>query len=167
MKKLPILLLLTVPYAVLVVCYQANWDFSIGLCIYGAVLAFNLVYAFWMPRLGFNGKQILLWNLLLKLCNIPLVLLILVFTLVMTVVGGEGLRDKLPSMVGIAFLSCWLLQLSSAMFGISGFRWCRKYGKLSTAGMIASSVVQFIPCVDVLGSIICYIMFRKEGQSPS
>ena len=43
MKKLPILLLLTVPYAVRVVCYQANWDFSIGLCIYGAVLAFNLV----------------------------------------------------------------------------------------------------------------------------
>lgn len=26
-------------------------------------------------------------------------------------------------------------------------------------------IAQFIPCVDVIGSILCYIMFRKEGQS--
>ena len=31
--------------------------------------------------------------------------------------------------------------------------------------MIASSVVQLIPCVDVIGSVLCYMMFRKEGQT--
>ena len=48
--------------------------------------------------------------------------------------------------------------------GISGFRWCHKYGTLSKAGMIAGSIAQLIPCVDVIGSILCYIMFRKEGR---
>ena len=102
--------------------------------------------------------------LLLKLWNIPLVLMILLVTLVTSLVGGEGIRDEASSMVLIALLLCYLIQISSAMFGISGFRWCRKYGTLSKAGMIASSIAQFIPCVDVIGSILCYIMFRKEGQ---
>ena len=165
MKKVPMIALLIVPYATLIICYQASLDITVGLCVYGALLLFNMVYAFLLPRLGFKVKQILFWNLLLKLCNIPLILLILVFTLVMMMVGGEGIRDEVSSMVLVAWLSCCLIQLSSVVFGISGFRWCRKYGTLSKAGVIASSIVQFIPCVDVIGSILCYIMFRKEGQA--
>ena len=156
--------LLIVPYATLILCYQANLDITIGLCVYGALLLFNMVYAFLLPRLGFKVKQILFWNLLLKLCNIPLILLIFVFTLVMMLAGGEGIRDEVSSMVLIAWLSCCLIQLSSTLFGISGFRWCHKCGTLSKAGMIASSIAQFIPCVDVIASILCYIMFRKANQ---
>ena len=165
MKKVPMILLLIVPYATLIICYQANLDMTIGLCVYAALLLFNMVYAFLLPGLGFRVRQILFWNLLLKLCNIPLLLLILVATVVMMMVGGEGLRDEVASMVLIAWLSCCLIQLSSAVFGISGFRWCRKYGTLSKAGAIVSSIAQFIPCVDVIGSILCYIMFRNEGQT--
>lgn len=167
MKKIPLILLLTAPYIILIVCYQANLDLSIGLYIYGALLAFHVAYAFLMPKLGFNGKQILFWNLLLKRCNIPLVLLIQLFTLIMTVIGGEGIRDEVSSMVMISLLACYIIQLSSAMFGISGFAWCRKYGTLSKAGMVASTIAQLIPVVDVLGSVLCYIMFRNEGKSAS
>ena len=159
------LLLLIVPYGILILCSQTNMDFSTGLIIYGAILAFNAVYAFRMPRLGFNGKQMLFWNLLLKLCNVPLVLLILLVTLITSLIGGEGIRGDVPSMILIALLSCYLLQLSSAMFGISGFLWCRKYGSLSKAGVISSAIVQLIPCIDVIGSILCYSMFRKEGRA--
>ena len=165
MKKLPMILLLIVPYAVLIVCYQMNLDMTIGVGLYGVLLLFNLVYAFLLPRLGFNGKQILRWNLVIKLCNIPLVNLIRVFTLVMVLVGGKRLQDKSVSMVLVALLVLFVVRLSSAVFGISGFRWCRKYGSLSKVGLVASSIVQFIPCIDVIGSILCYIMFRKEGQS--
>ena len=164
MKKVPMIALLIVPYATLIICYQANLDITIGVCVYGALLLFNMVYAFLLPMLGFGGKQLLFWNLLLKLWNIPLVLMILLVTLVTSLVGGEGIRDEAASIILIALLSCYLIQVSSAMFGISGFRRCRKYGTLSKAGVIASSIAQFIPCVDVIGSILCYIMFRKEGQ---
>ena len=164
MKKAPMIALLIVPYATLILCYQANLDITIGLCVYAALLFFNMVYAFLLPRLVFGGKQLLFWNLLLKLWNIPLVLMILLVTLVTSLVGGEGIRDEAASMILIALLSCNLIQLSSVVFGISGFRWCRKYGTLSKAGAIVSSIAQFVPCVDVIGSILCYIMFRKEGQ---
>ena len=164
MKKVPMIALLIVPYATLIICYQANLDITIGLWVYGALLLFNMVYAFLLPGLGVKVRQLLFWNLLLKLWNIPLVLMILLVTLVTSLVGGEGIRDEASWMVLIALLLCYLIQVSSAMFGISGFRWCRKYGTMSKAGMIASSIAQFIPCIDVIGSILCYIMFRKEGQ---
>lgn len=160
MKKIPMILLLMAPGATLAICYVANLDLTPGLFICGAILLFNMVYAFLLPGFGFNGKQILFWNLLLKLGQVPMILLILLFTLVMAMVGGEGIG----AVVIAALLACWLLQLSSSMFGISGFLWCHKYGTLSKAGMIASVIAQLIPCVDVIGSILCYIMFRKEGQ---
>ena len=100
------------------------------------------------------------WNLLLKLSQVPLISLILLFTLVMAMVGGEGIG----AVVIAALLACWQLMLSSSVFGIRGFLWCHKYGTLSKAGMIASMIAQLIPCVDVIGSILCYIMFRKEGH---
>lgn len=158
--------LLVAPYAILAVCYLLTLDIVIGVCVYGALLIFNMFYAFQLPKLGFNGKQILFWNMLLKLCSIPLILLICVYTLVMMMVGGERIGDDVvTAMVLIALLACCLIQLSSTMFGISGFRWCHKYGKLSKFGMVVSSLTQFIPCVDVIGAVLCYIMFRKEGQN--
>ena len=78
----------------------------------------------------------------------------------MVMVGGEGIG----TVAIVALLACWLLMLSSSVFGISGLLWCHKYGTLSKAGMIASMIAQLIPCVDVISSIVCYIMFRKEGH---
>ena len=50
MKKAPMLALLIVPYATLILCYQANLDITIGLCVYVALLFFNMVYAFLLPK---------------------------------------------------------------------------------------------------------------------
>ena len=50
MKKAPMIALLIVPYATLILCYQANLDITIGLCVYGALLFFNMVYAFLLPK---------------------------------------------------------------------------------------------------------------------
>ena len=38
-----------------------------------------------------------------------------------------------------------------------------RWTSLKKVPMIASSIVQFIPCIDVVGSILCYSMFCKEG----
>ena len=161
MKRIPMILLLLAPGATLAICYLADLDLTPGLFVCGAILILNMVYAFLLPRLGFNGQQILFWNLLLKLYQVPLISLILLFVLVMAMVGGEGIG----AVVIAALLVCWLLMLSSSVYGISGFLWCHKYGTLSKAGMIASMIAQLIPCVDVIGSILCYIMFRKEGKT--
>jgi len=164
MKKLPMILLLIAPYAIYFLCDSANMDFSIGLCIYGIILVLNMVYAFFMPKLEFNGKQILCWNLLIKLCNIPLVVIILLVVLMTSLIGGEAMRDAVPSIILIAFAGCYMLQLSSAMFGISGFLWLHKNDKITQKDVVLCTVAQMIPIADVLGAVMCYFMFRKYGQ---
>lgn len=164
MKKVPMILLLVAPYGILCLCSLTNLDLTVGLYIYGAILLLNMVYAFLLPRFGFHGKQILFWNLVLKLCNIPLVLLILVVALVTMLIGGDRMDDILPSMILIVFLCCYVLQLSSGVFGLSGFLWFRKHGTLSNGAVIVATVGQLIPCVDILGAILCYSMFPKAAH---
>lgn len=165
MKKLPMILLLIAPYAIYFLCDRTNMDFAIGLYIYAAILIFNMVYAFLMPKLNFNGKQLLFWNLLIKLCNIPLVVIMFLVVLMTSLIGGEAMRDVVPSMIFITFAGCYILQLSSSMFGISGFLWLLKNDKLTRKDAALCTAAQLIPITDVLGSVVCYFMFRKYGQS--
>ena len=165
MKKLPMILLLIAPYTIYFLCDRLYMDFTIGLCIYGAVLILNMVYAFLMPKLEFNGKQLLFWNLLIKLCNIPLAVIILLVVLMTSLIGGEAMRDAVPTMILIAFAGCYMLQLSSAVFGISGFLWLRRNDKLTRKDVAFCTAAQLIPVADVLASVVCYFMFRKHGQT--
>lgn len=41
MKKVPMILLLIVPYATLIICYQANLDITVGVCVYDSVAPKN------------------------------------------------------------------------------------------------------------------------------
>ena len=165
MKKLPMILLLIAPYAIYFLCDRTNIDFAIGLYIYAAILIFNMVYAFLMPKLNFNGKQLLFWNLLIKLCNIPLVVIIIFVVLITSLIGGRAMSNVVLSVILIAFAGCYMLQLSSAMFGISGFLWLYRHGSLTKKDVALCTAAQLIPITDVLGSVVCYFMFRKYGQS--
>ena len=62
MKRIPMIFLLMAPGITLAICYLADLDLRPGLFVCGAILIFNMVYAFRLPRFGFNGKQILFWN---------------------------------------------------------------------------------------------------------
>jgi len=165
MKKAPMVLLLIAPYLLAMVCSITGMDFSIGIYAYAALLVFNMIYAFRMPKLGFKGKQILFWNLLLKLCHIPLMILIGLVILMTSLIGGEGMGDEAPTMALIGLTVCYVLQLASAAFGCSGLLWYRKQGALSVMGMTAAMMAQLIPCVDVIGSILCYLILRNQGES--
>lgn len=166
MKKLPMILQLIMPYIILV-CGFAAMDITIGIgYFYGTVLIFNMVYAFLLPKLGFDGRGILFWNLLLKLCNIPVVLCILLFALVMTMVGGKNLGSDIAVMFKFVFCICYVLQLSSSIFGLSGLLWYRKQGLLPAKNVISRALVQFIPLIGIWGSVHCYISLRKLANDP-
>ena len=164
MKKLPMILQLIVPYIILV-CGFAAMDMTIGIVyFYGVILIFNMVYAFLLPKLGFDGRRILFWNLLLKLCNIPTVLCILLFALVMTLVGGKNLGSDVAIMFKIVFCVCYVLQLSTSIFGLSGLLWYRKQGLLSVKSVISRTLGQLIPLIGIWGSVYCYFSLRQKKR---
>ena len=51
MKRIPMILLLVAPGATLAICYLADLDLTPGLFVCGAILIFNMVYAF-LPLLS-------------------------------------------------------------------------------------------------------------------
>lgn len=164
MKKLPMLLQVIVPYVILI-CGSAAMDITVGIAyFYGVILIFNMVYAFLLPKLGFDGRRILFRNLLLKLCNIPVVLCIMVFALVMTLVGGKNLGNDAAIMFKIVFCVCYVLQVSTSIFGLSGLLWYRKQGLLSVKSVISRTLVQLIPLIGIWGSVYCYFSLRQKKR---
>ena len=62
MKKLPMILLLAGPYALLIgilFSSESGIFLKAGGIIYIMLLLFNMIYAFLLPRLGFDEKQII------------------------------------------------------------------------------------------------------------
>ena len=164
MKKLPMLLQLIVPYVILI-CGFAAMDITVGITyFYGLILIFNMAYAFLLPKLGFDGRGILFWNLLLKLCNIPVVLCIMLFALLMTLIGGKNLGSDVAIMFKIVFCVCYVLQLSTSVFGLSGLLWYRKQGLLSVKSVISRTLVQMIPLIGIWGSVYCYFSLRQKNR---
>lgn len=153
MKKIPMLLLLTTPY-ILIVSIIADSVSSIVLFLFATVLVLNMVYAFILPRLGFDGKQILFWNMLLKLCNIPVFLLVFLIVLLTHVL----ILPLLPFLL----LFDYFLLLSTTMYGISGLRSCYKSGNISLTTLIVHTIAQFLFCVDVFSAVYCYIKVCKS-----
>ena len=66
-------------------------------------------------------------------------------------------------LLGILAAPAYLVQLSSSVFGISGLRWYRKKGMLSEGAQAVAVAAQFVPCVDIVGTILCCALLgRKE-----
>ena len=79
MKRLPMLVLLPAPYVLLLLYLSENGPLlPPAFAGVSAVLCFGAIYAFFLPRLGFQSKQLLFWCMVLKICNIPIFCLIFV-----------------------------------------------------------------------------------------
>lgn len=159
-KRIPMILLLVVPYGFLGSCLAQTTEDTgssllIGLGLLGIVLLCNLIYAFVLPRLGFAGRQILFWNLLLKLCNIPVYLFVFAVVLVTNVL--------IIPMLPFLFLFDYTLLLASTMYGISGLLCCYQEGTVSRKMLVTHIVAQCFFCVDVFSAIYCYIKIRKKN----
>ena len=84
MKKIPMILLVIAPYTLVAFMFYSvsyNTNIRAALIVYIAILLLNMGYAFLLPWMGFGGKEILFWNMLLKLCHIPVYLGVMFFVL--------------------------------------------------------------------------------------
>ena len=156
MKKIPMLLLLAAPYVFIAVCVKKGmggyvllaWAF---LCV--LIYLPNMVYAFILPRLGYEGEQLLFWSLLLKLANIPVYALVILLVLL--------LHICILPMAPFLVLFDYSLLLPSSMYGVSGILACSAKGKLSRKEMTVLLIMQLMFCLDVVSAVYCYFKVRK------
>ena len=168
MKKVPMIILLLAPYVFLFICigicmaekgFTADAIEMIGWTFLGMFLLIlfpNMIYAFILKRFGYGHRKLFFWNMLLKLCNIP------IYVLVFAV--GAFASAMILGIMLLPFLVIfdYSLLLPSSMYGVSGLRSLSKTGKASKAGIVINGICQFLFVFDVISAAYLYIRFRKS-----
>ena len=160
MKKIPLFLLLIAPYAFIFGTMLFNTELPITVWPYGIVLVLGMVYAFVLPRLGYSGKQLLFWNMLLKLTNVPMIVILLLFSWIFL--------SQMEHIAGLLLFFGLTLWLPSTVYGLSGMLRCRKTGQLSKGAVVFNLILQLIPSVAMIDAIILYIYIccsKKETSA--
>ena len=78
-------------------------------------------------------------------------------------VGGENLANESFSIALISLGICYILQLSSSMFGISGYICYYKEKRIEASQLLVLSILQFIPIIALFSSIIGKNTLKRKG----
>lgn len=155
MQYLPMLLLLPAPYVYFFTFFNSFPYGRFLLLVYLAIVFGNMVYAFFLARSG-CARQLLFWDMLLKLCHIPIYTLIFLIGLV----GNIMMIPLMPFM----FLFDALLLLSTSLYGIHGLRLGRREGIFSRKAFVLNVILHFLFCWDVGSAVFCYVKARKSAK---
>ena len=131
MKRLPPLLLLAAPYAIAAIFVWTpapSAALILWLAMVVLVFAPNMAYAFWLPKLGWDGRRLLFWGLMLKVCNLPFFLAVFLFCLL-------TFPFSIPLLIPLFLFDVSLL-LPSAAYGASGALCALREGRLSRRAAI-------------------------------
>ncbi len=155
MKNAPMIVMLIAPYLLLGMLYTADGRVLAGLIVFAAVMLLGASYAFYLPRTECSGNKILFWCMILKICNIPIFILIFMMALLVFAV--------IIPLIPFLFLFDYFLVLSTSMYGMNGLIKCYKENRLSKKAVILNLVLQFIFCADVFSIIYCYFKTREAA----
>lgn len=157
MKNVPMLAMLAAPYLLMGHFLSANTKgFSVVLAVFVIVMLLGALNAFRLLRLGYDGRRLLFWCMLMKLCNIPIFCLIFIMVI--------GFFPLLIPVLPFLFLFDGLLLLSTSMYGINGLLACGRECSFDKKTIIVNMVLQLIFCTDVFSSVYCYIRARANRR---
>jgi hypothetical protein len=161
---LPLLLLVS-PYlyaAILIAGEQTGYkmtDLQNSLII-GAIAAIfivNMVYAFVALKWK-SSRELLFWDMLIKLCYIPLY--------ICNFFGG-----LLALVMPVGFLLVlfvvvidFLLLLPSTMYGVSGLIKASKEGKIPKGTAVLAIILHFFFCTDVICAVVMYCIVKTQDK---
>lgn len=157
MKNIPMIVLLIMPWFIAISSGTLSVFGYAPFIIEGIIILGCMIYAFFLPRLGYDGPQIMFWNMVMKLCNIPIFLCLYAMGGIMYLFLGTeaGLL-----VVGIGYL----LLLTSSVYGISGLICSYKAGLISRGKFIVHIISHFLFFIDVLSSTYCFRLINRNSK---
>lgn len=155
LSAIPILTMMFVPYALAL--SNDNSNVWLAPIMVGIVSLLSMIYPWLLTRFGYNARQILFWNMLLKIAHIPFFVFI---CLVCVMLFPLTIPLIIPAMI-----IDYIVLLGSAMYGVNGLRLCRKFENFSATAIVVNIVMQFFFCANVISAIYCYVKVRKASKS--
>jgi hypothetical protein len=131
-------------------------------CGFAAAVYFsNIIYAFVLAKRGANSSDLLFWDMLIKLCNIPIYTIIFIFSFFMSFVP-KGIVIAIPMAI-----FDYLLLIPSTMYGISGLLKARREEKITMTTAVVNGIAHFLFCADVISAIIMYGVIKVKESKKS
>jgi hypothetical protein len=167
-KHFPVKLLLIMPYlcilfGVLGIQFigelPSEWEARIFMLLcngIGLIILANLIYPFVIANRGVSSTVLLFWNLILKLCYIPIHIMIILF-------GITSYEDPMGIYIVIFLvLIDYLLLLSTSMYGVSGLLQARREGNISTLIAAINIILHFFFCTEVISAVVMYMTVKGK-----
>ena len=161
MKKIPMVTLLVLSYLLvgLAVVYGiTDTVLDIWLVFFLLVELPNMIYAFLLPRWGGREADLLFWNMVLKLCQLPIFLAVLLLVAVLNLL-------VLP-LLPMLFVFAYTLLLSTSAYGISALQWAYRRGALSWEKRSFLILLHCMFFSDVVCAVSCWRQSRREASAP-
>jgi hypothetical protein len=167
MKKriLPLLLLL-LPYlfGIALVIFDdtgnqtSEWmDWAVfGLA--AAVYIANIIFPFVLAKKGESSRTLLFWDMLIKLCYIPIFIIYFISGFIMVLLPAGFVFTILIMVFD------YLLLLPSTMYGVSGLKRAYQEGKIRKEIAVLNQVLHFFFCADVISAVLMYCLVRAKDK---
>lgn len=137
-----------------------NMMFAVAAVMYGVIVLVNVIWLIYQTASGVSAQKLLFWNMLIKLCYIPVffyAFLTLLAGMVMFMFGGI-------IMIVMALLALLLFFLPPCIYGLCGCIRAAKEGTMGKGLAIVMAILQFILCIDVIAAIVAYCMVRSSNK---
>lgn len=179
--------MMTLPYAVMgfhLVSARFSVPLPSGLWMTAACAAavLNMVWPFYMRARGCAARQLLFWDLLIKLVQFPLVAWCLIVLWILTKYQGDLQADPgshlwptlavmvlevLRAAVILALPVLLAMELAAAsMYGVNGLLQAEKEGAVSRRFRILHTVLHFVAALDVVSAVWSYVHVRRKEIEP-
>lgn len=130
--------------------------FVLGMSVLGLICGLNMVNALMTPRRGDGALVFLFWNVMLKLCFVPL------YGICFIMVAQSGVLIK--SLTTLVFMAGLMLILTTSSYGWRGLWVAKQTNLVSRDFALFHAVLQMIYVVDVLSAVYCYWRVRHEEK---
>ena len=161
-KRIPIFVIILMPYILFALAFisgSTGIGYMVRLLLAVAamyVFAFvpGLIYICLLSKMQFDRRKVLFWAMLIKLCYIPLYIFI--------VICG-GLTNIIAVPFTLLFMAfSYSMVLTSSVFSIKGIIMGYREGVIRTGEALLWIILQFIFCLDVIGTVCCYIKQKHD-----
>ena len=167
MKKVFPFILLVWPYLFFPAAYLKYADTETGIpwllifCILTPIIYIaNIICAFRTKDTKFLAR----WNMVLKLCHIPVFLFIFIYGVAVALAVWAFLFFT-PIILAILVIIDVLLLCTTSAYGVCALVRSKQEGRISTAFMVVNIILHVLFVWDVISSIIIYFKIRKTKSA--
>lgn len=172
-RAVPAFLLLVMPYLMYVAQLIAAYTWTAHhidyedivyesiLVVYVVIVLFNIIWTICQTVAGVSGQKLLFWNMLIKLCYIPVFLCLflggILFGFMLFWLGGIA-------MTIVALLVMIALFIPPCIYGVCGCIRASKEGSLHKVLAIVLAILNCIMCVDVIAAVVTYCIVSSSNK---